>query len=78
MRWNDSTVGINEIMLDPMNISSATVNILDNHGEITLEEVMAFEAIYINADRRRDQDIYCMHRFIIVSLSKDGLKRVKM
>ena len=64
-----------------MNIAypaSPTKNILTNYGEITLEQIRAFEASYTNNHGCAAQDAYALHRCIVNSISKDTQKRISV
>ena len=52
MGWETLGVGITDIYLDPHDPDSEYINILSNHGELTIEQVRAFEATYIKNDTR--------------------------
>ena len=47
MAWELQGVGIAKIVLDPINPDSDLVNILNNHGKVTLEQIQQFEATHI-------------------------------
>ena len=47
MAWELQGVGIAEIVLDPINPDSDLVNMLNNHGKVTLEQIQQFEATHI-------------------------------
>ena len=60
MGWNYPHIGICQILLDSEDIASESTNIIDNYGELTLEEIRTFEASYISIECRAAQDTYCM------------------
>ena len=78
MGWDIPGVGITDVFLDPLDPDSEYINILDNHGELTLEQIWAFEATCINSTLRTAQDAYAMCRCMMNSMSKSAIKRLGM
>ena len=46
------------------------MNLLNNHGELDLEDVLRFEKSYINSPTRAAQDTNMLYHCLIISLSK--------
>ena len=78
MGWDIPGVGINDILLDPTDPHSEYKNILRHHGELTLDQIRAFEATYIATGTRAAQDTYSMYRCIMNSVKKNTLKRISV
>ena len=78
MGWSIPGVGITDIPLEPLNPDTQYVNILERHGELTLDQVCAFEATYISQNLRAAQDTYAMYRCIMNSISLDMLKKISI
>ena len=76
MGWEIPGVGITDVLLDPTNPNSDYINVLTNHGELTLEQIQAFEATYIHLPTRAAQDTYALQRCICNSASKSVMKKV--
>ena len=68
--WEIPGVGITDIYLDPLDPDSEYVNILTNHGELTIKQVHIFEATHIKSDTHAVQDTRAMYRCIMNSISK--------
>ena len=47
MVWDLQGVDIAKIVLDSINSYSDLVNMLNNHGKVTLEQIQQFEATHI-------------------------------
>ena len=52
------------------------MNLLTNHGELDLEDVLRFEKSYINLTAGAAQDTNMIYHCLIVSLSKVGRTKV--
>ena len=78
MGWNIRGVGITDILVDPLNAQSEYINILTNHGELTIEQIRDFESTYIKHDTRAAQDTYAMYRCIRNSINKSAIKRISV
>ena len=55
LQWNNDTVGIMQIPDDPIKMTKYT-NLLTNHRELNLEDVLKFEESYINTPTRAAQN----------------------
>ena len=73
--WDQTGVGILSIPDDPMNPTSFK-SLLEQHGEITLQEIYEFEESYIDQPSRSAQDTAQLYRCLMASLSKEGKKKV--
>ena len=73
--WDQAGVGILSIPDDPANPTSFK-SLLDQHGEITLQEIREFEETYIDQRNRSAQDTAQLYRCLMASLSKDGKKKI--
>ena len=78
MGWNIPGIGITDILLDPLNPESEYVNILTNHGELTMEQIRAFESTHINFNTRAAQDTHTMCRCVLHSINKSAIKRISV
>jgi hypothetical protein len=78
MGWDIPGVGICDIPLVPLDPDTTYVNILERHGEVTLAQVRAFEATYINQELRAAQDTYAMYRCIMNSVATPMLKKLTL
>jgi len=76
--WDIPGVGITDILLDPLDPNSKYINILTRHGKLTLEQIRAFEAMYIDSNLHATQDMYAMYKCIMNSLSKLAIKRLAL
>ena len=74
-QWNDDTVGIMQIPDHPITPTKYT-NLLTNHGELDLEDVLRFEESYINSPTRAAQETNMLYHCLIGSLSKAGRTKV--
>ena len=68
-QWNDDPVGIMQIPEDPIKTTKYT-NLLTNHGELNLEDVLKFEESYINTPTPAAQDTNMLYHCLIGLLSK--------
>ena len=76
MGWSAPGVGVTDILLDPLDPNSDCVNLLTHHGQLTLEQIRAFDRTYISSGTRAAQDNYAMHRCIRNSVKKNTLQRI--
>ena len=60
---------------DPAN-PNAFKSLIDNHGEIDIETIRAFEEFYITGESRSAQDAAMLYRCLMNSLSKEGKKKI--
>ena len=74
-QWNDDAVGKLQILDDPITPTKYT-NLLTNHGELYLEDVLKFEELYINTLTCAAQDTNMLYHCMIGSLSKSGRTKV--
>jgi hypothetical protein len=51
-------------------------SIMDNHGPITLEMVKTFEESYKDTEGRERQDMYCLYKCLMATLSREGRAKV--
>ena len=68
-------MGIMQIPDDPITPTKYT-NLLTNHGELDIEDVLKFEESYINTPTRAAQDTNMLYHCLIGSLSKAGRTKV--
>ena len=73
--WDQTGVGILSIPDDPTNPTSFK-SLLEQHGEITLQEIHEFEESYIDQPSRSAQDTAQLYRCLMASLSKDGKRKI--
>jgi hypothetical protein len=78
MEWDILGVGINDILLDSINPYSEYKNILRHYGELTLDQIRAFDVTYITTGTRAAQDNYAFYRCIMNSVKKNSLKRISV
>ena len=74
-QWNDDVFGILQIP-DHLNNPTKYTNLLTNHGELDLEDILNFEKSYINSPTRAAQDTNMLYHCLIGSLSKAGKTKV--
>ena len=71
-QWNNDAVGIMQIPDDPITTTNYT-NLMTNHRELDLEDVLKFEEAYLNTPIRAAQDMnmlyHCLIRITIQSYS---------
>ena len=73
--WDQAGVGILSIPDDPVNPTSFK-SLLEQHGEITLQEIREFEETYIDQPNRSAQDTAQLYRCLMASLSKEGKRKI--
>ena len=78
MGWDIPGVGITDIFHDPSDPGSEYTNILSSHGTLTIQQIRAFEEMYIHTDQRAAQDTHAMYRCILNSISMSAIKRLNM
>ena len=69
--WDTHGVGILSIPDDPLNPTEFK-SLIDQHGEIELETIRAFEESYIDEPVRAAQDAAQLYRCLMASISKEG------
>lgn len=70
-------VAVLDVCLDPTDlVNSSRINLLTNHGEITLEQVKAHVQAYINGQTRAAQDSMQVYQCMMNSLSKIGREKI--
>jgi hypothetical protein len=74
--WEDDVNGIMQIPEDPANPLSNTNNLIENYGRISLDEIRAFEASYIDMQVRPAQDTYMLYKCLMKSISKEGKSKI--
>ena len=74
--WDIDGIGITSIYLNPYDSDSEYVNILINHGELTLEQIRAFEESHIHMSNRAAQDTCNLCRCLMRSISNAGMKKL--
>ena len=73
--WDDTGIGILSIPNDPVNPTEFK-SLIDQHGEIELDTIRAFEESYIDQANRPAQDTAQLYRCLMASLSKEGKKKI--
>ena len=73
--WDEPGVGILSIPNDPYNPTGFR-SLIDQHGEVNLEEIRRFEVTYIKQQNRSAQDAAQLYRCLMSSLSKEGKKKI--
>ena len=76
--WSDETVGILMIPKpsDDPALSVRHVNLLSNHGEISMDDICIFENTYIKGNSRSAQDYNMLCTCLMSALSKAGKSKV--
>jgi hypothetical protein len=72
MVWNNSILQIG----NPDDEDSPKEDFLSNYGNLTLEQVVASEMMYINNAGRAAQDTYILYKCIMASLYAEAKKKV--
>ena len=67
-----------EIPTDPNNVQSTLVSLLTNHGELTLEQIVAFDETYVFNESRSAQDAHMLYHCLMNSLSQTGKDKVHL
>jgi len=70
--WDLEEVGICAINTIPSDPDSPTINILMNHGELSLDTIREFEETYISTESRAVQDTFMIYKCIRNSLSTEA------
>ena len=73
--WDEPGIGILSIPDDPVNPNEFK-SLIDQHGEIELETIRAFEESYIDQEIRPAQDTTQLYRCLMASMSKEGKKKI--
>ena len=73
--WDQAGVGILSIPDDPVNPTSFK-SLIEQHGEITLQEIFEFEETYISEPNISAQDAAQLYRCLMASLSKEGKRKI--
>ena len=68
--------GILDILRDPTDPTSATDDLLELYGNITLENIKKFEETYIGNHCRSAQDTYNLYSCLMKSISEEGKAKV--
>ena len=74
--WDDEIGGILQIPENPHDLLSDTIKFIDNYGQISLEEILAFERTYINLPVRPAQDSIMLFKCLMNSISKEGKVKI--
>ena len=77
-RYNDWSrgQGILDILRNPTDQTSATDDLLEFYGNITLENIKKFEELYITNHCRSSQDTYNLYSCLVKSISEEGKAKV--
>ena len=73
--WDMDGVGIMSIPDDPVNPTTFK-SMIDNHGEIDIETIRAFEEVYFQGRSRSTQDAALLYKCLMNSISKEGKKKI--
>ena len=73
--WDMDGVGIMSIPDDPVN-PTMFKSMIDNHGEIDIETIRAFEEVYVQGRSRSAQDAALLYKCLMNSISKEGKKKI--
>lgn len=73
--WDTEGVGIMSIPDDPQNPTSFK-SLIDNHGEVDIDQVREFEESYIRGRSRSAQDAAMLYRCLMNSISKEGKRKI--
>lgn len=68
--WNDYNHGILLIPKDITATLSPTINLLTNHGELTIKQIQDYDTTYIATDCRQSQDNAMLYECLMNSLTK--------
>lgn len=71
MEWSNQIVSIFQILVDPVDIDSATINMIDNHSKPTLAEITDFEVSCIRNNCRDAQDVRAAYRCLRLNIWGD-------
>ena len=74
-QWNDDVLGILMILDQPI-LPTKYTNLLTNHGEFKLKDIIIFEKSYINSLTRAAEDTTMLYNYLIGYLSKVGRTKV--
>lgn len=72
---------VNTIFMIPKDkddLESEKISIIDNHGELSIEAIRAFELSYISMPQRQAQDTLMLSKCLMASLSREGRRKVNM
>ena len=75
MGWSEEMMGILSVPDDPLNPESYT-SLINTHGEVSIEQIRAFEESYINSKTRPAQDTHMLYKCLMGSLSKVAKKKI--
>ena len=73
--WDEPGIGILSIPDDPYSPTEFK-SLIDQHGEIELESIRAFEESYIDQSVRPAQDTAQLYRCLMASISKEGKRKI--
>ena len=63
---------------DPEDMTSEMISILDAHGSLSMEAILAYEKSYMDKKNRPRQDMQCLYKAIMSSLSRVGRVKVSL
>jgi hypothetical protein len=72
--WNKT---IMRIPINGEDEESEEKSLLDHHGSITLDMVRNFEDIYKDTQGRERQDMHCLYKCLMATLSREGRAKVQ-
>ena len=73
--WDTEGVGIMSIPDNPEDPKDFK-SLINNHGEIDIESIKAFEESYVEGKSRSAQDAAMLYRCLMNSISKEGKKKI--
>jgi hypothetical protein len=74
--WNDPIGGILQIPENANDITSDTIYLVDNYGQIPLSSIRRFEETYITQPVRPAQDAFMLFKCLMNSISKEGKNKI--
>src|SRR5210317_1327767 len=79
--WSDEE-GILSIVLNPVAVAGGAEadcsNLLDNYGQITMDQVRAHVQVYVQTPTRLAQDSNMLYKALVNSLDKEAYNKVRM
>ena len=76
--WDDEVTGILQIPDDPLNIMAETQDFILNYGQVSLEEIKAFDQTYLHLQVRPAQDSSQLFKCLMNSISKEGKVKINL
>ena len=74
--WDDDVTGVLMIPEDHQDPTSDLKYLPTHYGELTMEQISAFERSYLGGNQRSAQDSYMIYKCLMNSLSKEGKMKV--